>query len=666
MRVNRIVVTALILFTFICASSNGATPPINVGKLQGATVIRETVNPLGVGQILESIKDGRDGLLIDFSGVTKLLNGTRINSDDIHGFALYGPARFTGGADKGFAGKRYRSRATIEKGRGLILVDDFLSTELNTEGWRDRGALSVRFQLFLTRSGADESLGTYETRVGFLRSSSKTKRIPCVTEGPFVNMSNSDGPSELVISFKTDLPTRVTVTTDNNRTFTETPPNKTSTDHIILVTGLKHGTAYKYKLNLGNLLESDYYSLKTAPVKGRGSISFGLCGGSGGGLDEVMGVNTAALERNIMLMRRENVDFCLFSGNMFDGFTTSPEDYETLTYAWKRAVAPLGSERVVYPVMGLGVVNAMRVKVNADVVRMDRWPYGSRSAETIFRKTFLNPLNGPKPANEMRPSYSENAFSFHYGPVKVIVFNTRYWYSENPLAYGGCPPGYVMADQLEWILSEVKRGDMDLDVRYIFLCSEGPMLPCGDAGGGGMWRDGDNKPRAVTFKKGGAEPAKLGLLQTRDALLKAITSTSKVVAVLSGGEPCYYRMFLTDQVPIGNPDEDDSDKNGVIEWKTDEKPSPLRDAKYGVWFIASGNSGAPYCRERETPWTNYWKAAKDPGKGYFFSSCDNAVTLTATARGVSLKAFNSLGEVIDEVPNLLDGKLLPKPKKKGK
>jgi len=94
-----------------------------------------------------------------------------------------------------------------------------------------------------------------------------------------------------------------------------------------------------------------------------------------------MGVNHLTFGRLASLAYRREADFLLFGGDLFNGYTSSVEDFEAQLFSWKRALSGFWHERAVYPAMG-NHESLLRV-FNGGDIRLDRWPYATDSAEAL-------------------------------------------------------------------------------------------------------------------------------------------------------------------------------------------------------------------------------------------------------------------------------------------
>jgi hypothetical protein len=606
-------------------------------------------NLISLDDLQGAIRSGdAKGLVFDLDHLKTLLDGSPVDAGKIYGVVYAGPYPFEA-AEARYAYKRFRIAGRITGGKGRIHHLYLLGERHNSEGWTDQGTLAVRVDLRLEREGRDRPLGVYDTFVRFDRAGTK---LPTLLEGPLVNLVRSDDPSRIVISFVTDRPVEAAVEADD-RVF---PGGAAATRHEIAVEGLQPATEYRYHVRVGERIAT--HTFRTAPAKGAGTVRFAYCGdsreGVGGGARTLMGVNHAVLHQLMGVVYARGADFLIMGGDLVNGYTTSPADFRLQLHAWKQAMMGFWRERAVYPAMG----NHESLLRNYDTGRrsgisLDRWPYATESAEALFAEAFVNPRNGPEASDPRRPTYIENVYSFHYGPVKLICFNNNYWISYAAALTGGCPEGYLMEDQIAWLEREVKAGQADPKVRYILLYAQEPVFPNGGHVRDSMWHGGDNRVRAFTFhpEPKGLVPEAAGLVEVRNRLARLVAAHGKVAAVLGADEHAYHKVLIDRNVPIGLPREDDENDDGKLETAT-----PLRDLKHATWYLVCGGGGAPYYSEQVTPWNRYWlKEAKDPSR-YAFSSQHNIFLFEAGAQGISLKILNPYGEVIDRIANLMDVK----------
>ncbi|MHC4223470.1 MAG: metallophosphoesterase family protein [Planctomycetota bacterium] len=606
-------------------------------------------NLMSLKDLQGAIRSGNaKGLLFDLGHLETLLDGTPIDTAKVYGVTYAGPYPFEA-AETRYAYKRFRVAGRIAGGKGRINHGYLLGGRNNSEGWIDRGNLAIRVELFEEREGKDRPLGIYDSFVRFKRDGTK---LPGLIEGPLVNLATSDDPTQVVISFVTDRPVKAAVKV-GERVLREGEPAER---HEIKVEGLQPATEYGYEVLLEDSVAM--HTFRTAPAKGEGTVRFAYCGdsreGVGGGERTLMGVNHSVLHRLMGVVYGKDAEFLIMGGDLVNGYTTSPADFRLQLHAFKQAMMGFWRERAVYPAMG----NHEALLRNFDTgsrygISLDRWPYATESAEALFADAFVNPANGPKASDPRRPTYVENVYSFHYGPVKLICFNNNYWISYASALTGGCPEGYLMEDQLRWIEREVKAGEKDPKVRYMVLYAQEPVFPNGGHVKDSMWHSGNNHVRAFTFhpEPKGLVPESKGLIEVRNRLVRIVAAHSKVAAVLGADEHAYHKVLIDRNVPVGIASKDDENGDGKL-----ETASPLGDLKHAAWYLVCGGGGAPYYSEQDAPWNRYWlDEAKDSSR-FAYSSQHNVFLFEASGTGISLEVLNPFGEVIDRIGNLMEVK----------
>lgn len=646
---------AAFLFAAGCGGDGDRGFPVDREALEARFVEAEgrvPENLFSLERIHGVVKGGEGDLRADFSGVRTLLDGGEIDPAKIYGTLRVGPYPFEG-EEAAFAYKRYRIRRSLVGGEATLGVHSLFEEYLNSEGWTDGGLLAVRFELRYESPGRDRDLGIYDTFVRFRRSGETYEVLPTVVEGPFVSLVTSDDPGRIVIALRTSVPAPVRVLLSDGRTYDSRGGGLV---HEIPVTGLEADREYAYRVEVAGA-PSRSFPFRTAPKKGRGEVLFAYTGdsreGRGGGDEEFMGVNHRTLVALTAVAYREGADFLLVGGDLVNGYTTSPEDFEAQLRAWKQAVAGFGNSRPLYPCMGNHEA-LLRVFDLGEgrTAYLDRWPYETESAEAVFAREFVNPENGPEPSDRRRPPYRENVYSFRYGPVLCIAFNNNYWLNSGYPDAGGCPEGYILEDQLRWIEEELERAEKEKSVRFVILFGQEPFFPNGGHLDDAMWYDGDNRVRATTFVDGRIREEEAGMIEVRNRLVRAVARCSKTAAVLGADEHGYHRTLIGKDVPVGDPSKDDRDGDGVIRWP-DEPCSPLRDLDRDVWYIVGAGGGAPYYAEEPSPWNDYWKGKGNRGDAYRYTSQECVLLFRTDGKKLSLRVVNPYGEVIDEVPDLM-------------
>jgi 3',5'-cyclic AMP phosphodiesterase CpdA len=427
------------------------------------------------------------------------------------------------------------------------------------------------------------------------------------------------------------------------------PGGEPTRRHEVTVTGLEPGGRYRYRVRCRppegeETTVTSAYAFRAAPPAGQGPVTFAFAAdsreGYGGNVQRYMGCNLASLERIAIDAYRRGAQLLLFGGDLVNGDTSDRSDFRLQLRGWKQACEGFWRTRPVYPAMGNHerLVNAYRDDSGA-LVLLDRWPYATESAEAVFAQEFHNPTNGPAPTDPRRPPYRENVYSFTFGPVRFIVFNNNYWWSlESCLPrWGGSPEGYVLDDQLRWIEAELERASAADEIRFVVLFAQEPAFPCGGHLHDAMWWNGDDRIRA--YQRDGDEvvPAGPGIITVRNRLWRAVAACPKVAAVLAGDEHAYVRTLITGTTPVGDPEVDDTDGDGVL-----DGASPVATFRYPTWQIISGNAGAPYYHREPTPW-----AVET------YSSQLGYCLFHAEGDRLSLTAWSLTGQQLDHVEDLL-------------
>lgn len=637
----------------------GQLPPVDTEMLEteGTEITAGRVRNLYPLEALwTSIKGNPEGLAIDLTHITQLLDETTIDPANVYGVARMGPYPFEADEAK-FAYKRFRHTASISGGKGLLEVGNYFRDKYNANGWTDRGQVCVRLELKLVQDGADRDLGTYDTFAAFRKHDTGYEKLPTIVEGPLVHLVRSEDPSTAAVSFITDQAVAATITLDDDRIFREFNPTQ---EHTIQLTGLGPDTEYRYSI-AGDGLQTREYRLRTAPPAGEGTATIAYTGdsreGAGGGMENYMGINYPGLNALFSIAYRKEADLFLMGGDLVNGYTTKKADFLAQLHAWKQAAKGFWAERPVYPALGNHEALLKSFKVGDAYFSLDAWPYDSASAEASFAEAFVNPANGPVPSDPARPPYRENVYSLQYGPVKIIAFNNNYWWSGAPAAVGGCPEGYIFDDQLDWIGKELEAATSDASVRYVLLYAQEPVFPNGGHVGDAMWYRGNNNVRAYTFRNGAAQPEEKGIIDVRNAFVRMVANCPKAAAVLTSDEHAYHRVRIGPSVPIGDPAKDDRDGDGIIA-EAYEPCSPLTDLPNDVWYITSGGGGAPFYSEEPAPWNEYWKIhgrrhGGEVSDNYFYSSQQNIMIFHADEGGISLRVFTPHGELLDNIADLM-------------
>jgi len=604
-------------------------------------------NLISDDQIDDSIaKTGKQGLAIDLTFISALLDGREIDSSKIYGRVYSGPYPFESSESK-ILYRFMGHPALIKAGYTELPVADFFKDRYNSEDWTDTASLSVRFELFLAQDAEDISLGSYETRIRVRKSKRGFRRLPSLTEGPLIHLATSKDPSSLQVSLRTDAPVGVELRLDDGRSFMS---NK-GLAHNIQVTGLAPSTDYPYQILIHGEPAFPMRTLRTAPkASDQQPIRFaffadtreGFGEGPGVGDRALMGVNVDMVERLTVLLEQEKPDFLVIGGDLAFGYTSLVEDLRMQFRALKSALVSFWSERPVYTVMGNhdAVVDLYNDGTRHGI-RLDRQPYSTESSEAVFASEFINPSNGPVAKDAQRPTYNENVFSFIYGGVKIIVTNTNYWSSNRVSTFGGNPEGYLLDDQMDWIGREVNEAESDPSIKAIVIVGHEPVFPNGGHIHDAMWWGGDNSVRPAKFDpdSGGAIAFGRGIIERRNELIEIMTSSKKVAAFISADEHSFHKLRLTDDVP------------------THTDPKLNAKVQRPIWFLSSAGGGASYYSEQPTLWNDYWKTCQPNAEirkpNYYYSSQPHVLLFELDGDSLAMKVVSAYGETIDEIKNLL-------------
>jgi hypothetical protein len=657
--------------------------------------------------LLRCVRDGdADGLKLDLSAEPVLLDGTTVDAGDIAGTAWTAPWPLSG-TRTDWDACQFRSGTAVRGGQAGLSVARLANDD--DPGWNDRGHIVVRAQLSLVQDGADRDLGTYEFIAGFRREGESYRRALAVTEGPFVAKVCGETPDRAVIVFRTDpaAAARVLVREAPPASSRETTAeawhperpepaprgaaagtprvfeSPLAARHEVELRDLRPDTEYLYRVEVSGVAStklphddrnprseevtnddswtSTEYRFRTAPRPGQGMTRFAYAGdsrmGPGGGLRAFMGVNALVFPQELNAAARMGARFWLHGGDLVSGYTSVPDDFRAQLRAFKWIATPFLRSVPIYTAFGNHDV-LVRNYAGPDKqnVGLDHWPYAGESTETILAEELVQPENGPIPSDPRRPPYRRTAFSFSYGPTRVIVVNNCYWLSRDPEQFGGSPEGFIFPDQMAWLGAELDRADADPTVRHVFLCLHEPPFPNSAHLGDAMWYDGDLGERGRTVPPDGGvpRPEAMGVVEIRNDVVRLAAASRKTVAILASDEHNYSRMLLTPETPAGDPARDDPDGDGKLNL---DRLSPLPGLRRPIWLVISGGAGAPHYAEEASPWNTWWKAhgdrCREEAGCYRFSPLNHWILFEDDGRKVSLRCYSPAGDVIDEVDDLV-------------
>lgn len=469
--------------------------------------------------------------------------------------------------------------------------------------WEKQGKGSLYYRV------ADKSgYLVYEGKLFFTGKGPFTVDSGSIIEGPFVNKMTHES---LTISFETLNEQKGTVIVEGAGEFY----SDVGTHHEIEISGLSADTQYKYSVQAeGSHKES--YAFKTAPKPGsRKPFTFAYTSDSRSGIAsgerEIAGVNAYMMRRISALMAAKNAAFLQFTGDEIDGYRNAPLRQELEYVNWKRSILPFASRIPVNASMGNHEALLYAFDDGSKYgLQADRFPYATESAEALFAKAFVNPLNGPEsedgafydpnPNKTDFPSYKENVYYYTYDNIAMISLNSNYWYSPSVQngknTIGGNPHGYLMDNQIDWLKTTLKKLECDKNIDFVFVTHHTPAFPNGGHVKDDMFYNGANEIRPyIADANGIVKPHPKGIIDRRDEYWKILMDSKKVIAVLTGDEHNYARLEVKPGMPI-------YDKDKYI-------PENKLKITRTIYQIHNGAAGAPYYGKEDTPWN------KDVAKG---------------------------------------------------
>lgn len=520
----------------------------------------------------------------------------------------------------------FRSTAKIEGGKAQVDILRNLSGRYDMTGWGKSGNGTIGYRVM-------DEFGSmiYDGRVAFTGTGPFETGIT-VTEGPFVNLLTEEGAT---ISFKTNLKVTAKVIVEGQG-FTD---SRDTEDHLIQISGLSPDKEYEYVLQTGGIEQQ--YSFHTAPEPGsRKPFTFAYASdsrsGQGGGERDIFGVNSYIMKKIMAATVMYDARFFQFTGDLINGYLTSKEA-TNLQYAnWKRSIEAFAHYIPVY--VGMGNHEALEYWFydtrDERIMKVDRFPFETESAEAVFMDNFHMPVNGPEsedgasydpdPKKTDFPSYKESVFYYLYDNVAVVVLNSDYLYSSSTpfiRQTSGNLHGYILDRQLEWLASTLQMLEADERIDHIFITQHTPAFPNGGHVGDDMWYRGNNQYRPYIAGK----PLPKGIIERRDEYLDLlINQSSKVLAILTGDEHNYNRLKISADVTI------------YPDMYFSEKIEIGRE----VWQINNGAAGAPYYAQEETPWSEHVQG---------FTTQNALVLIHVDGKKVSIQVINpDTLELIDE------------------
>ncbi len=526
-------------------------------------------------QMLGNPRGTEKGITFDFADSS--LNGTLY-----YGFINYRDSRHP-------MPVFFRRSSPIRAGKAKITIKGKMSGKYDMIGWEESGLGTLGYRIV-------DKYGNflYDGKISFSGKGPFTV-IPTLTQGPLVNMLTD---KSVVLSFETNQPVQALVKV-NDRTIGDA---KAVTHHELKISGLEADHTYPYTVIYGSLKQT--YSFHSAHAPGsRKPFIFAYASdsrsGNGGGERDIYGTNAYIMKKIMALATQQQAVFMQFTGDLINGYLQNSQQMD-LEYAnWKHSIGPFAHY---FPVrVGMGNHEALTYffrDTSENRYSIDRFPFDTQSAEAVFARNFVNPLNGPDsedgavydpdPKHKDFPSYKETAYFYTYDNVAVVVLNSNYWYAPGIKYHpetGGNLHAYIMDQQLAWLRATLKKLQKDKAIDHIFITEHTPFFPNGGHTGNDMWYGGSNKPRAVVAGK----PVPTGIIERRDQLLDLLVNkTPKVIAILTGDEHNYCRTEIGPDTRI----------------YPEKWTLPRLTLKRTIWQINNGAAGAPYYSQETVPWSD--------------------------------------------------------------
>lgn len=576
---------------------------------------------------------------------------------------------------------RYRFSGPIVNGQCDLPAAAFFPPAINVNGWPiGRGlipptmTLAVRLDLLKVSGGRAQVFGPLDARFSFQAPGGAVQPNLTIVEGPLVNLVESGDPGRVVVSWRTDLPAAARVRivpADGPFKFGDAAPDPLAasarlvpsdglaTRHRLAVAGLRPATRYLYVAESetagGEVARSGVISFRTAPAAGAGEVTFLAVSDSpsaaGGGERDSMGVNRQASQQLAMEAVRRGADLTIFGGDMVYGFTGDEEDYRAQLQAWKDTWTPFWCSHPVYAVPGNHETLANYYQDgSAYGLALDKWPYDLHSAEAVFADEFVTPDNGPDPSDSRLPAFKGSNYSFLYGPVMFVGLNDFYWWTTDdkiPLL-GGSPEGYLMEEQLEWFEKVLGEAERSPRVKFVVVFMHEPAFPVGQfLSEKGLWWDGNNNVKAWIKQGDQVVPCGQGVIDVRNRFWGVMARGRKTAALVVGHQHCYSRLLIDQTTPVGLPDRDDQDGDGVL-----DRFSPNPGFRRPLWQIVAGSGGANYY--------NYEKPGNKPWVPVAISNQDSYCIFRTQGNGMSMTAYALNGQVLDHVEDLMAVKRAPR------
>jgi len=504
-----------------------------------------------------------------------------------------------------------------DKGTAFINIKEYLSGKYDMINWQNNGRGIIAYRLIDNKGSI-----VYDGKIAF-KGKGPFSVDTSIVNGPFIfNVTDTSS----IIEFDTNVPTVSYVTVRGKRFFGEK-----GVKHEIKINGLQPNTWYKYTVSTKEGLNTFTHKFKTAPAPGsKKPFIFAYASdsrtGAGGGERSIFGTNAYMIKKIMALSTSRNAAFLLFTGDMIDGYKSNIDDQRIEYTNWKNAIQPWACRTPV--IAGMGNHEALHCvwdDGSKEGLNVDKFPFETQSAESLFAELFVNPENGPESEDGTEydtnpdtidfPSYKENVFYYIYGNIAVMMLNSNYWYSssvhKSHRFVGGNPHGYIMDNQLKWIRETLNTLDADKNIDHIFMTIHTPAFPNGGHIHNDMWYNGTNDIRPWIDGK----PVKKGIIERRDEFWQTIMKHKKVKALLTGDEHNYNRLTIKKGVDIYG--DYNPNANGH---KKIEITRPVSQ-------IHNGAAGSPYASKGNPPWGNYTQNFTTQNAVVFFYVDGTALSL---------------------------------------
>lgn len=582
----------------------------------------------GVNKLYERVSSPRYDVEKFISGVSGNKKGLSFNFGDslLKGTMYYGLIPV--GDGKYPLPVWFNRSVAIEGGKCAVDIRGTLAGTYDMIDWQNKGYGLIGYRI-TTSTGAMLYDGKVEFTAGETFSVNNT-----IVDGPFVNNVTENS---AVISFITNFECEPSV-----KVGTREYELEKGKKHELLVTELVPSTEYEYSVRAGNtILEQKF---KTAPKKGDNSkFTFAYASDSrasqGGGERSLFGANVYIMRKIMALAAYKGVEFMQFTGDLINGYSYNPEEQRLQFRNWKNAVQPFAAFFPIYTTMGNHEGQHIRFIDESKpgrYLRVDRFPFDSLSAETVFADEFVNPANeelisedgskyDPNAGTMDFPTYNETAYSYTYANTAFLVMNSNYWFSPDAKANSGLsgnPHAYIMENQFNWFAKKLLEYEADEKIKHIFVTVHTPLFPNGGHSGDDMWYSGNNAVRARIAGK----DVETGIIERRDQFLDLMVNQSKKTrAVFTGDEHNYNHLVINPAM-----------KMYPENW--DKKKLKLNRT---IYQINNGAAGAPYYAKEKLPWSEFCNS---------FTTRNALVFISIDGEKVSVQTINP--DTLEEIESL--------------